>query len=157
MIDAEVLNAEEIAKKLDESLYADAWGDAFRELTEWINAKAHRRAPKGDTGQLESSLTMAMDPRPVPLWAKISTDAVSPGGVRYPFVLEAGYRAPRGQGSAASRRRGVLAAESRIALHKRGTRRTTRKWLRGSLGGAHRKFMTLLSAAVMKIEAKWRS
>jgi hypothetical protein len=156
MINAEILNAEEIAKKLDESLYAEAWGDAFRELTDWINAKAHKRAPK-DTGRLESSLTMRMDTKPVPLWAKISTDAMSEGGVRYPFVLEAGYRAPAGQGRAATGRRKALGEESRIALHKRGTKRSTRKWLRGSLGGARRKFLTLLFAAVMKIEAKWRS
>lgn len=138
----ELIGADELLRKLDESLYSDAWGAAFSATVKWIYARAQKRAPVGQTGALKSNLRMVVEKSShVPSWAYVSTNASSPKGVRYPFVLEAGHR--RGKGG------------RDIQLHKRGKKTSTRKWLRGSLGGAKRQAMTYMLTAIKAIEERW--
>lgn len=157
-VDVQVVGADAIVAKLqDASMYGPAWKDVFEQVADWVYSKAQKRAPM-DTGNLLAGMALQKDARAIPTWAKITNNAVSDKGMRYPFVLEAGRRAPRGLGMAATNRRTALRDVSQyIILHRRGRKSTTRKWLRGSLGGARKQALTLCFAAAMKIEREWSS
>ncbi len=141
------------------TLIGEPWKKAFGAVVDYVFSTARVRAPRGETSQLFNKLTETMDTRPLPLWGKVSTDATdSETGFRYPFVLESGHRAPSGMGMAATKRRKPLADKGKyIALHYKGTRRTTRKWLSGSLRGAKKRAEQLLDWAAREIEMNWRA
>jgi hypothetical protein len=166
----------------DEKLYGPVWRDVFTELAEWIYAKAQKRAP-GKGGGLRGGLRLDIDSRPMPTWAQITVHAASKKGFRYPFVLEAGHRARSGKRTALGigdvrlvRRRGKfgemvtyqtksgktrrkfqLDQGAYINLHYAGKKRSTRRWLRGSLGGAYKQSKVLMAMAAQKIEARWKA
>jgi hypothetical protein len=141
------------------TLIGQPWKKAFGAVIDYVFSTARARAPRGKTSQLFNKLTETMDSRPLPLWGKVSTDATdSETGFRYPFVLEAGHRARSGHGMAVTKRRRPLTDTGLyVKLHHRGTRRTTRKWLSGSLRGAKKRAEQLLDWAAREIEMNWRA
>lgn len=166
----------------DQKLYGPVWRDVFTELAEWIYAKAQKRAPEKD-GKLRGAIRLDIDSRPIPTWAQITVDAASKKGFRYPFVLEAGHRARAGKRTALgiggvrlvrrrgkfgemvtyqtksgkSRRKFQLDQGAYIDLHYAGKKKSTRRWLRGSLGGAFKQSQALMKRAAQQIEARWKA
>lgn len=167
-----------LAKCQDDKFYAEPWKRAFTEVVNLVEQKAKKRAP----GTLGSKITKRMDTGPLPLWGIISTNAKSASGFRYPFVLESGHRARgnrrtalgiggvhlrRRRGkfgemvtyqtkSGKTRRKFQIDQDAYIDLHYAGKKKSTRRWLRGSLGGVAKQAKTLMDAAAKQIESNWQ-
>ncbi len=141
-------------KLVGDTLYAEPMRHVVETITEVVAGKAEERAPKR-TYRLAGSIQTEIDSRPLPTWGKVTATASS-SSVRYPFVLEAGRRAPSGLGRAATKRRKPLQDTSRyILLHYRGTRRSTRGWFSGSMRGMKQRARQLLDWAAREVERSW--
>lgn len=121
---------------------AAGFGDELRaildETSAEIEVKAHARAPIGETLQLSQSITRTIDPRPVPLWAKVTANATN-GTFRYGWALEG--------------------SKAVIYRYRHGPRtlRTTRKWFTGALGGARKRLEQRLDRLARRTERRWRA
>lgn len=135
-------------------LYASPMRHVMESIVEIVASKAETRAPKR-TYRLAGSVQSQVDSRPLPSWGKITAEATSSQGFRYPFALEAGHRSPRGQGTVKMKRRGPMQS-GMIPLRYRGTKRSTRKWFSGSMRGMKKRAGQLLNWAAREVERNWQ-
>ena len=133
-------------------IYAEPWRAMMAGLAERGHELAVQRAPRL-TGHTAGSVTHTMHQWKVPLWVKISNDATSERGVRYPFVLNAGHRRPSGRGLTKNRRSPTT--EATIKLHYRGTGKSTRRWFSGVLTILRRELKSKLADTARAVEAQW--
>lgn len=160
--------------RTDQPFHAPAWRAAVQEATLLVKQEAMKTAPSA-TGHLRASITSRLDPRPVPRWGIVSTDATAADGTRYPFVLNAGHRTPKRtwinaqhvtkkgrvvQRWKASKRqwRAMTAKAGRwINLHYAGSGRSTRAWLNRALDVNQGRVNSILDKAATAIERRWSS
>ncbi len=147
----------QLRKKLstDYLLGGNTWRGAMSEATLLAKSSAAKNAPKA-SGQLGGTLTHRLDARPVPKYGIVMANAQN-RGFRYGFALEAGFRTPKkARGIGRKRwRAAVKETGGRIALHFRGTGKSTRGWFRGSLLDVQRRINGILDKAARKIEQRW--
>lgn len=115
-------------------------GDIRRVLTETIEegeVKVFSRAPVGETHALAMSVASSVDPRPIPLWAKITADATN-GGFRYGWALQGSKRL--------------------VYTYRHGPRtgRKTRRWFTGAVPSMRKALKKRLQQTAHRIEGRWR-
>lgn len=126
-----------LAKLSGQALFAP---DVRRILTETVEegaARVQSRAPLGQTFALWGSVEHAVDPRPMPHWAKITADA-SNRGFRYGWALQASKRI--------------------TYRYRHGTRigRPTRRWFSGTRPWIKKRLRQRVAVLARRIEQRWR-
>ncbi len=109
--------------------YAKPWRDAMHKATLFVLGKAQEQAPV-EFGVLRSSLTSAVDSRPVPLFGQVGTNVL--------------YAKPLEMSEAPHYRRGPRTGQQ------------TKGWLSGALLGSRDAIDRILRAAAKQIERMWR-
>lgn len=138
-------------------IYAKPFRAAMNQAWEIVSKRAHERAPR-ESGATEEGLGGRIDARSVPLWATVTLAGAPKGGFRYPWVVEAGRRRPKGQGYASIGRYTRMFKPTIILHYRSGPRlgRKTRGWFKGSLTGAKKRIDALLTKAAREIESQWQ-
>jgi hypothetical protein len=157
-----------VLDKLDyPHLIGPSWSRAMTKALAILRGEVNKNAPMAK-GTLKASLTDKIDPRPVPMWGLITANAESAGGVRYPFVLQAGHREHRRTSPLRRAGRNLKQAKAaglhttgmvggEIILRYHGTRRSTRGWITKGLRVARQEMTGLLEQAAREIERRWGS
>ena len=129
-----------------EPVYRRPWRDALTRVTRMVFRRARGfTAPRGATGDLVTSLAWRIDAADIPRFGVVSADAQH-GGVRYPFILEAGKRGSRAAGNV-------------VHLHYRsGQRRgqSTKRWLVNARSEVWGQVADVLNSTARAIESGWR-
>ena len=125
------------AKLSGRSLYGQ---DLRRVLTETVEAgeiKVQSRAPLGRTFALWGSVDHAIDPRPMPLWAKVTANATR-GRFRYGWALQA--------------------SKTIVYRYRQGARqgRPTRRWFTGAKPAMKKALAVNLARMARRVESRWR-
>ncbi len=132
-------------------LYFRPMRHVMETIVEVVAGKAEVRAPKR-TFRMAGSIESQVDSRPLPSWGKVTVGRI---GV-YPFVLNAGRRAPRGMGRVATKRRKPLEDPSGyILLHHHNSKRSTKGWFSGATRGMKKRAQQLLDWAAREVEQAW--
>ncbi len=125
---------DEIMAKLEGGrLYAGPWKAGMSEVGNLGLEHAQERAPYRKGG-LERSLIKKMDPHPIPMYVKVTTN-VTKKGFRYGGALEGGERYHYRSGP------------------YRG--RPTKKWLSGVIDLIQREVNQILKSVAREIEQRW--
>lgn len=126
-----------LAKLSGRSLLGPELRRVLKETAEEGEVRVQSRAPLGRTFALWGSVDHAIDPRPVPLWGKITADATN-GGFRYGWALQGAKRIVYryGQGPRAGR--------------------PTRRWFTGVKPWLRKRLQTRVARMAGRIESKWR-
>ncbi len=137
-------NVDAFVEKLkSDSLLGREWADSLRDIAEMVEKRAKERAPigigPGVHGSIPAAISMSMDSRPVPTFAKVSLADLTKTGkngkpIRYAGILQGSrkthYRMPG-------------------RLHGK----PTRKWFSGAV--SLKAVEKLLQTAAERIEGKW--
>ena len=169
----EILGINKILRHLkqDSPVHAQPWRAAVQEATVLVEQEAMKVAPSA-SGHLRASITHRLDPRPVPRWGIVSTDATAADGTRYGFVLQSGKRTPKRRGVRVEKvsksgkvsrrqvgRRAFQAMTAKagrwISLHYAGSGRSTRAWLNRALDVNQGRVNSILDKAATAIERRW--
>jgi len=158
---AEIVGMEKIARKLSGEFMQRPMRRFFTRAAIAVQSDAKKRAPV-DTGRLRSSLTYNIDPRALPLWAKVGTNVTYAPFMEYGTgVLSespestSGWHAP----SAAAletwaRRHGTSGFTVAAAIAKRGGLKP-RRYLRGALEANQGNIKRFLNEARGEIAEAW--
>lgn len=126
-----------LAKLTGGSLYGAELRRTLSTTIEEGAVRVQSRAPLGRTSTLWASVDHAMDPSPIPLWAKITADA-SNAGFRYGRALQASKR---------------IRYRYR---HGPRTGRLTRRWFSGARPWIRKRLEQRLTQTAKRIESRWR-
>jgi hypothetical protein len=118
------------------TLYGDALARALKDTVEAGEGRVRSRAPLGETHALWGSVSHAIDPRPVPLWAKVIADATR-SGFRYGWALQASKKI--------------------VYRHRQGARagRPTRRWFTGAKPWMKKRLEENLVKMARRVEMRW--
>lgn len=144
-----------LSKLRRDDLFAASWRRALERATVLVKERVPEVAPR-DSGRLAASRAHRLDARPVPRYGVVSVQAVR-GKARYPFVLQAGHRRPKGMTRRQAR---VAPAGSLIELHYRRGRlagQSTRGWLNRAARSVQSRVNSILANAAREIERRWQS
>ncbi len=114
-----------------------------------LRAQVERNAPT-ESGTMLQSVTHRISPKTIPLWAVVTTNAESKtSGARYPFVLEAGWRAYNKKGS----KRPINSRM--VVLYREGTVERLKGWFSGALRTQRRAITAIMENTLDDIAARW--
>jgi len=118
-------------------LLRDGMRRLLRQAAEEGDRAVQSRVPIGGTYQLWMSIDHAVDPRPLPLWAKVTANATN-RGFRYGWALQASKKI--------------------VYRYRAGTRagRPTRRWFSGARARVRKRLKEQVALLRRDIEAKWR-
>ncbi len=144
-VEAELTNVGKLIRKLEgNELYKRGWVAALKEAMGLGYESMTTLAPT-ETETLKGSLNGDLDPRPIPLWGKISTDVTTsnlrsntrPGetAFRYPWALHGSRKYHYRQGPL----KGM----------------TTYHWAKNAIKAVQRRISGILGKAVQAIEQDW--